>query len=373
MKLGRSGQGVVRLIEWATGQPRIRRMYEHYTKCGRPPELFWHDAIAALRLDLRLNRRPADAISPGGRLWWSPTIPSACRRHHSVLAGGQVRADYQIMTHRVLHQAAGGAPAHPAGRFLRHRGGHAEQPALAPAGARAARQRRRAPGLPRRWRRGGAEDLRARSRPSLGPLAAKLALATGAAVLPVFFHGQNSRWFQAASNIHQTLRYALLFHEVRNKIGRCLDVTIGDVIANERLRALGDRNAVTDSCAKPPTAWPTIKGPKGTDITFFQFPRLGSGDELVHRLWKRDAKPAGDMAHVLGLEIEEAIHSPAHATRQNVHFLGQPILRYPGGFQILFPPLKVDRRVLRLFLETVTIRPVPSSECKIGGVLLEKH
>jgi len=76
-ELGRSGQGVVRLIEWATGQPRIRRMYEHYTKCGRPPELFWHDAIAALRLDLRLNRRPADAIPPDGRCWSSPTIPSA--------------------------------------------------------------------------------------------------------------------------------------------------------------------------------------------------------------------------------------------------------------------------------------------------------
>jgi putative hemolysin len=65
-------------------------------------------------------------------------------------------------------------------------------------------------------------------------------------VLPVFFHGQNSRWFQAASNIHQTLRYALLFHEVRNKIGRRIDVTIGDVIAPERVRVLGDRNAVTE-------------------------------------------------------------------------------------------------------------------------------
>ena len=103
-ELGRSGQGVVRLIEWATGQPRIRRMYEHYTKCGRPPELFWHDAIAALRLDLRLNRRPADAISPGGPLMVVANHP------FGVVDGiilcwlvAQVRADYQIMTHRVLH------------------------------------------------------------------------------------------------------------------------------------------------------------------------------------------------------------------------------------------------------------------------------
>jgi putative hemolysin len=78
-----------------------------------------------------------------------------------------------------------------------------------------------------------------------GTLAAKLALATGADVLPIYFHGQNSRWFQAASNIHQTLRYALLFHEVRNKIGRSIAVTIGDVIPHERLRAFDDRSALT--------------------------------------------------------------------------------------------------------------------------------
>ena len=78
-----------------------------------------------------------------------------------------------------------------------------------------------------------------------GSLAAKLALATGADVLPVYFHGKNSRLFHIASHLHQALRYGLLFHEVRNKIGRRIDVTIGDVIAPARLRALGDRNAVT--------------------------------------------------------------------------------------------------------------------------------
>jgi len=93
-----------------------------------------------------------------------------------------------------------------------------------------------------------------------GPLAAKLALTTGAAVLPVYFHGQNSRWFQAASNVHQTLRYALLFHEVRNKIGRSIAVTIGDVIAPERLRAFDDRNALTQFLRQATTGSRTMRG-----------------------------------------------------------------------------------------------------------------
>lgn len=245
-ELSRPGQGVVRVIEWATGQPRIRRMYEHYTKRGRPPELFWHDAIAALRLDLRLNRRPADAIPTSGPLMLVANHP------FGVVDGiilcwlvAQVRDDYQIMTHRVLHQAPEVRPRivpvdfsateaatannlrsrRLARELLDKRGALL----VFPGGGVAAAPKTFGQAVDRPW----------------GTLAAKLALATGAAVLPVYFHGQNSRWFQAASNIHQTLRYALLFHEVRNKIGRSIAVTIGDVIPPERLRALGDRGAVT--------------------------------------------------------------------------------------------------------------------------------
>jgi putative hemolysin len=245
-ELGRSGQSVVRLIEWATGQPRIRRMYERYTQRGRPPELFWHDAIAELQLDLRLSRRPADSIPASGPLMVVANHP------FGVVDGiilcwlvAQVRPDYRIMTHRVLHQAPevrprilpvdfSGTEAATRNNLRSRRqarelldGGGALL--VFPGGGVAAAPRTFGRTVDRPW----------------GTLAAKFALATGAAVLPVYFHGQNSRWFQAASNIHQTLRYALLFHEVRNKIGRRIDVAIGDVIANERLRALGERNAVT--------------------------------------------------------------------------------------------------------------------------------
>jgi putative hemolysin len=75
--------------------------------------------------------------------------------------------------------------------------------------------------------------------------AAKLIMRSGADVLPVFFHGQNSRLYLIAARLHQTLKLAMLFHEVSNKIGRSLSASIGDVIANKRLRALPDRQAIT--------------------------------------------------------------------------------------------------------------------------------
>jgi putative hemolysin len=59
---------------------------------------------------------------------------------------------------------------------------------------------------------------------------AKLITQSRATVMPLYFHGQNSRLFQWASQVHLNFRLGLLLNEVRNKIGRTLSVSIGDPI-----------------------------------------------------------------------------------------------------------------------------------------------
>jgi putative hemolysin len=78
------------------------------------------------------------------------------------------------------------------------------------------------------------------------PFVAKMLLRTGADVLPVFFHGQNSRLYQVAANVSLTLKLSLLFHEAINKIGSPITVSIRDRIPNEALRQIGSRQAVTE-------------------------------------------------------------------------------------------------------------------------------
>lgn len=56
---------------------------------------------------------------------------------------------------------------------------------------------------------------------------AKLVQQTQASVVPLFFHGRNSRLFHLANGISQTLRTALLLYEARNKIGKRFRVTLG--------------------------------------------------------------------------------------------------------------------------------------------------
>ena len=51
------------------------------------------------------------------------------------------------------------------------------------------------------------------------PLVGQLVRRTKASVLPVFFDGQNSPLFQWASHISYAMRIALIFHEVRRRIG----------------------------------------------------------------------------------------------------------------------------------------------------------
>ncbi|MEO0897129.1 MAG: lysophospholipid acyltransferase family protein [Bacteroidota bacterium] len=67
-----------------------------------------------------------------------------------------------------------------------------------------------------------------------------------ATVVPIYFHGQNSRWFQLASSIHMNLRLAMFLNEVKNKIGKTLKITIGDPIPFEEMAHIKNRQALLD-------------------------------------------------------------------------------------------------------------------------------
>src|SRR5262249_22728332 len=97
---------IIRVVEKLTGQPLIRRLYWQYRLRERPPELFWEDAIAALKLEVRPDREPARIIPAHG--------PLAVIANHpfGVVDGiilcwmvSRVRSDYMIMTHRILYRA----------------------------------------------------------------------------------------------------------------------------------------------------------------------------------------------------------------------------------------------------------------------------
>ncbi len=66
---------------------------------------------------------------------------------------------------------------------------------------------------------------------------ARLIARSGATVVPVYFDGHNSRMFQLASHLHQTLRLALLINEFRVRVGTSVPLVIGSPIPPETLAA----------------------------------------------------------------------------------------------------------------------------------------
>jgi len=168
----------------------------------------------------------------------------------------QVRRDFKIMTHRVLHQAPevrdhiipidfsetreatlqNLAARRDAERILTAGG----VLVMFPSGAVATTKGPFGRAVDAEWK----------------PFVAKMLLRTGADVLPVFFHGQNSRLSQIAANLSLTLKLALLFHEAINKMGSSISVSIRDPIPNATLRRFGSRQAVMEHLRTATVAGP---------------------------------------------------------------------------------------------------------------------
>ncbi len=83
--------------------------------------------------------------------------------------------------------------------------------------------------------------------PSWRTFTARLVARSGATVVPVYFHGANSRMFQIASHLHSTLRVALLIKEFGSRVGGQIGATIGRPLPTEEIaKRISDSAALMD-------------------------------------------------------------------------------------------------------------------------------
>ncbi len=243
-------RAIMRLVEIATGQPKLKQLYEENQTAPYPDgPSFFEATMRRLNVDVRFDAARLAQIPKTG-----PLIVVANHPYGVVdgLAMGSIvekmRSDFLILTNAVLLRAPEMAPyvlpvdfdgtraalqtniaSRQKARDHLAKGGAL---ILFPAGAVST--------SPDRWGRLPAVDFR------WPPLVGQLVQKTGASVVPVFFGGQNSRLFQMASHVSVTVRLALLFKEVCNKMGRRLDVGIGDLVPFAEMARWGDRQAVAD-------------------------------------------------------------------------------------------------------------------------------
>jgi putative hemolysin len=230
------------LVDRLLALPALAQVYRDLPEDGRP---FWDRALAALEVEYDLLGSLSDIPATG------PLVVVANHPYGGLdglfLASVvcRVRPDVRLLGNRIL----GRIPEVRRASFLVDPFGHASSTAANAAAMKAAL----------RWvGQGGALAVFpagevAHARGAGGRLVdqpwmdsiARLALRTGAAVVPMRFDGGNSRLFSTLGRVHPRLRTALLVRELLKQRRRTIPVRIGRPIPASRLTALATPSAIT--------------------------------------------------------------------------------------------------------------------------------
>ncbi|WP_369932510.1 lysophospholipid acyltransferase family protein [Rhodovulum sp. 12E13] len=229
----------IQTMELLTGKMRLLRLIRKFEAMGVPEgQAFWKQALDVMGVELHTPPEQIARIPERGPLVVVANHP------HGLVDGmvlaelvGRVRQDYKILTRSLLTGVA------EIDRFMIPVPFAHEEDAL----QQNLEMRKRAMD---HLREGGAivlfpSGVVAASETMFGaaverewnPFTAKMIQRSGARVVPVYFPGQNSRWYQMANRVSSTLRQGLLLYEVVHALNRPQAPVVGPAIERGEVEA----------------------------------------------------------------------------------------------------------------------------------------
>ena len=242
------GKIIIQLTELGTGKIKLVKLYDQYLRENLPPENFWHDAIERLDLRVQAHYDSKSTIPKNGKL-------VVIANHAFGIADGlticslisKIRQDYKIITHKVLQGADlikdkiipldfsknknalinNIAARKESEEHLRNNG----VLIIFPSGSVSSKPKLKKgiKAIDGDWKQ----------------FTSKIIMKNQSPVLPIFFEGQNSELFHVADKIGQVFRYSLMIYELKRRMGKKIDVHIGQRIPFETINEIGNLIEIT--------------------------------------------------------------------------------------------------------------------------------
>ncbi len=232
----------IRALEWMTGKMKLLRLVRKFERMGtRDGVEFFAQALEVMGIDLVTPPEIVDKIPATG-----PLIVVANHPHGMVdgmvMAAlvGRKRDDFLILTRSLLtgikeirqfmlpvpfpHEDNALAESLQMRKKSMDHLKNGGVIILFPAGAVASAPTMLGRAVEKEW----------------NPFTAKMIARSGAAVLPIFFPGQNSRLYLMADRLSATLRQGLLLHEVVHALNKPQRPVVGDPLDPEELKKWRD-------------------------------------------------------------------------------------------------------------------------------------
>ena len=232
----------IQTIEHLTGKLRLLRKIRQFEAMGVPHgQAFWKQALDVMGIELKTPQEQIDRIPKDGPLIITSNHP------HGLVDGmvlaeliGRVRTDYKILTRSLLtgiteidHFMIPVPFPHEEDALEKNlvmrkdamnhlKGGGVV--ILFPSGVVGASKTAFGPVVEEQW----------------NPFTAKMIQRSHAKVLPVFFPGGNSRWYQVANQISPTLRQSLLLFEVVKALNKPQTPVVGQLIDRPEIKDWAD-------------------------------------------------------------------------------------------------------------------------------------